>query len=185
MLKKQLHFIPCRLENLSFLGLCLHDISPLNKRIGEAGTSCTQVTRIHWIWQTFFFWHTLMPQYTIAKGVFFMAYDLVMHMDACDISLLELTLNNITNYLAGLEGTPCSVSLVANAAAVKLFTKDCPKADRVNELAAKGVAFKLCANALRAQQLQKEDMLAACIIVPAGVVELVRLQDAGHAYVKP
>ena len=112
MLKKQLHFIPCRLENLSFLGLCLHDISPLNKRIGEAGTSCTQVTRIHWIWQTFFFWHTLMPQYTIAKGVFFMAYDLVMHMDACDISLLELTLNNITNYLAGLEGTPCSVSLV-------------------------------------------------------------------------
>ena len=116
-----------------------------------------------------------MPQYTIAKGVLFMAYDLVMLMDACDI----------TNYLAGLEGTPCSVSLVANAAAVKLFTKDCPKADRVNELAAKGVAFKLCANALRAQQLQKEDMLAACIIVPAGVVELVRLQDAGHAYVKP
>ena len=90
-----------------------------------------------------------MPQYTIAKGVFFMAYDLVMHMDACDISLLELTLNNITNYLAGLEGTPCSVSLVANAAAVKLFTKDCPKADRVNELAAKGVAFKLCANSCK------------------------------------
>ena len=117
MLKKQLHFIPCRLENLSFLGLCLHDISLLNKKIGEAGTSWPLLTR--------------------------------------------------------------------NAAAVKLFTKDCPKADRVNELAAKGVAFKLCANALRAQQLQKEDMLAACIIVPAGVVELVRLQDAGHAYVKP
>lgn len=115
-----------------------------------------------------------------------MAYDLVVHMDACDMNLLDLALNNIANYLAALEGkTPCSVTLVANAAAVKLFTRDCPKASRIAELASRGVRFKLCANALRSQNLQETDLLESCTVVPAGMVELVRLQDAGFAYVKP
>lgn len=115
-----------------------------------------------------------------------MTYDLVVHMDACDKEVLDLALNNITNYLTALEGkTPCSVTLVANAAAVKLFTHDCPQATRVVELAGRGVSFRLCANALRKHNLQKEDLLDACTVVAAGMVELVRLQDAGCAYVKP
>lgn len=115
-----------------------------------------------------------------------MTYDLVVHMDACDKDLLDLALNNITNYLTALEGkTPCSVTLVANAAAVKLFTRDCPQTARIAELADKGVIFRLCANALRKHNLQREDLVDACTVVPAGMVELVRLQDAGCAYVKP
>lgn len=115
-----------------------------------------------------------------------MAHDLVVHIDACDRDLLDLALNNITNYLAALEGkTPCSVTLVANADAVKLFTRDCPQSARIAELAARGVNVKLCANALRKHNLHEEDLLETCTVVAAGMVELVRLQDAGFAYVKP
>ena len=33
--------------------------------------------------------------------------------------------------------------------------------------------------------LHEEDLLETCTVVAAGMVELVRLQDAGFAYVKP
>lgn len=115
-----------------------------------------------------------------------MAYDVVLHLDTEDTSILDLSLGNIENYLAALEDThPCSVTLVANAGAVKLFTRDSAQAERIQGLAARGVAFDICANALRKHRMDRDALLDACVVVPAGVVELVRLQDAGFAYVKP
>lgn len=114
-----------------------------------------------------------------------MLWNLLVHVDANESGVLDLALTNIENYLAALEGMPCAVTLLANAGAVKLFGRDCHAAERVAGLAARGVVFALCANALRKNSLEKKDLLDACTVVPAGMVELVRLQNAGYAYVKP
>lgn len=114
-----------------------------------------------------------------------MPYNLLMHMDTEDSALLELTIGNITNYLAALSKEKHDVRLVANADAVKLFTKNCPKSQELRNLCAKGLIIDLCANALRKHNLNKADLLDCCSIVPAGVVEIVRLQNDGFAYVKP
>ena len=56
----------------------------------------------------------------------------------------------------------------------------------VMELAAKGVAFKVCAATLGARQLAKERVVDEASIVPSGLSEIARLQiQEGYAYLKP
>jgi len=53
------------------------------------------------------------------------------------------------------------------------------------ELAAKGVVFAACANAMRAHNLTKNDMLEVAVIVPSAVGELIKKQAHGWAYIRP
>ncbi len=113
-------------------------------------------------------------------------YDLCVHVDQNDPALLGLALNNIANYMAALPDETFRVCLVANGPAVQLFKSGATPHDaRVADLAAKGVTFSMCANALKAFNVGKDALINGCEVVPAGVVELVRLQRAGFAYIKP
>jgi len=115
-----------------------------------------------------------------------MNYDLLLHVDAYDQDVLDVALGNIANYLDALPGETPNVALVANAGAVKLFTRANTGLPPVlAKLREKGVAFRLCNNALRKFSIPASDLLDGCEVVPAGVVELVRLQREGYAYVKP
>jgi hypothetical protein len=55
----------------------------------------------------------------------------------------------------------------------------------IRELGAQGVRFCLCRNALAKQSLAAADLLEGCEIIPGGIVELIRLQQEGFAYIKP
>ena len=115
-----------------------------------------------------------------------MNYDLCIHLDVNEAGMLGFALTNIANYMAALPGETYKVRLVANGPAVQLFRREtCPHAQRIAELAAAGVTFALCANALRVFSVAKEELLPACEVVPAGMVELVRLQREGYAYIRP
>jgi intracellular sulfur oxidation DsrE/DsrF family protein len=41
-----------------------------------------------------------------------------------------------------------------------------------------------CENAMRAHHILSSDLLSGVTTVPSGIVELVRKQEAGYAYVK-
>ena len=57
---------------------------------------------------------------------------------------------------------------------------------RVKALADKGVQFKVCRNTLRGRKLDDNAVEAGVIVVPAGVVEIARLQlEEKAAYLKP
>ena len=92
-----------------------------------------------------------------------MFYDLLVHVDLPDESRFVMALGNINNYLAALNGEPCTVVLLANG----------------------GVSFRVCANAMKKVPITKEDLLPCVEVVPAGVVEIVRLQREDFAYIKP
>ncbi|MDE5878854.1 MAG: DsrE family protein, partial [Desulfovibrio sp.] len=49
----------------------------------------------------------------------------------------------------------------------------------------RGVRFKICANALAENGIAHERLWPGCQVVPAGLVEVVRLQREGFAYIKP
>ena len=49
----------------------------------------------------------------------------------------------------------------------------------------KGVKFVACNNALNIFDIKKENVIHFVGIVPAGVVELVKKQREGYAYIKP
>ena len=104
-----------------------------------------------------------------------MFYDLLVHVDLPDESRFVMALGNINNYLAALNGEPCTVVLLANGG----------PAEAIEKLAQAGVSFRVCANAMKKVPITKEDLLPCVEVVPAGVVEIVRLQREDFAYIKP
>ena len=115
-----------------------------------------------------------------------MNYDLCLHADSNDPAIIRLVLKNANNYLNGLSGEKFRLVVVANGPAVQRFTKAEDELFKMAEpLMAKGVEFKLCSNALRDNAIGEADIWPGAVIVPAGLVEVVRLQREGFAYIKP
>ena len=114
-----------------------------------------------------------------------MYYDLLVHVDLPEEQRFVMALNNMANYLAALAAQPCRIVLLANGGAVSHLVGGSVLADRIRELQTRGVSFRACANALRNASLTAENLLEGVEIVPAGVVEIVRLQREGFAYIKP
>ncbi|MGX7198685.1 DsrE family protein [Enterococcus nangangensis] len=48
-----------------------------------------------------------------------------------------------------------------------------------------GVSFHACNNAMKAFHLAKKDLPQGVEVVPAGVLDLIQLQEQGCAYIKP
>jgi len=113
-----------------------------------------------------------------------MNQNVVFHFDH-EPKALEISFSNIQNYFAYFTGDKPSVALVVNGPGVKLLEKDGEYADRIREIAELGAAIKVCNNALRNFAIEPERLCPECVIVPAGIVELVELQEKGFSYVKP
>lgn len=115
-----------------------------------------------------------------------MNYDLVLHVDSDDPRILSLAFANVNNYRNALQDEDLHIVLVANGPGVKRFTiDDADFARQGDDLSAQGLAIRLCANALRAFEIPRDRLWPCVSVVPAGLVELVRLQRAGYAYIKP
>ena len=115
-----------------------------------------------------------------------MYYDLVIHVDDNDPARLGLALSNVANYRTGLPGEEFRIVLVANGPAVQLFTAEHKElAETASKLMAEGLSIRLCNNALTKFQVPAESLWPGCVVVPAGVVEIVKLQREGFAYLRP
>ena len=56
----------------------------------------------------------------------------------------------------------------------------------VQELAGRGVEFRVCNNTLEGRKIDKSKLLPEARIVPSGVAEVARLQaEEGYVYIKP
>lgn len=115
-----------------------------------------------------------------------MNFDLVLHVDSNDAAILRMALRNAANYRAALPDETFRLCLVANAAAVHLFTREHEVFEKeARGLHEAGMRFAICQNALNEQNVARERLWDFCEVVPAGLVEIVRLQRLGFAYIKP
>ena len=113
-----------------------------------------------------------------------MTYDVVFHLDLDDEKILMLALSNISNFYNAPQSKGAEIVLLANGPAVKLFSKgNAPK--ELTELQAKGASIRLCQNALNKFELEPAHLEEGILIVPAGIVELIELQNKGFSYIKP
>ena len=99
-------------------------------------------------------------------------------------------MSNLRNHLNGAPDTKIVVVafgygvdfLVEGAKDARGNTFEAP----VAALASSGVEFRVCHNTLTARRISEQNLLMDAKIVPAGVVEIARLQfDEGYAYIKP
>lgn len=112
-------------------------------------------------------------------------YDLLLHVDKTDGSL-AVAFSNAVNYALALPDEKFSMALVVNARAVTQLTPDSPDMKAPLEKAqAHGLCVLVCNNALKATGTKPESLYPGCRVVPAGIVEIVDLQRAGYAYIKP
>ena len=111
----------------------------------------------------------------------------VFHIDWEKRENLVMALNNIKNLFKAVPVEDAVVHVVANGPAVNLFKKDGSQetAWDIQALSEQGVLFLLCSNSLNNFGLSPDDLIGCCKTIPAGVVELIRLQNEGFAYIKP
>ena len=110
-------------------------------------------------------------------------YKILFHVDY--LSRIDLVLENVDNLLIDLGESNVKVELVANFEAITLLTNISKYKYKIKELAARGVIFAACANAMRAHNLTKKEMLDFAIIVPSAVGELTKKQSLGWGYIRP
>ncbi|MFH1036201.1 MAG: DsrE family protein [Pseudomonadota bacterium] len=113
----------------------------------------------------------------------------VYHFNGNNPQVNAAGLKNIQNHINALGKENLTAVALVHSAAWQMVAKD--KADpaqveKMNGLIAQGVVFKMCYNTLVEHKLQApQDLAIPMIVVPAGVAELVKLQQEGYAYIKP
>jgi len=104
-------------------------------------------------------------------------YQVIFHVDDFDEKRITLAFNNIVNLMDDMRYEELEVELLVNGPAIQAFRKDNQLvAERVRQLAARGVNVMLCRNAIHLYEIPEEELVEERQIVPAGVSELVRRQ---------
>lgn len=97
----------------------------------------------------------------------------------------NLTLNNARNLQEDLGADNVEMEIVVYGPGIGMLKMDSPVAARIADALKSGVKVVACENTMRAQKLAHADMLPKIGYVSAGVVELMKKQQEGYAYVRP
>ncbi|MBS4098445.1 MAG: DsrE family protein [Sulfuricella sp.] len=108
-----------------------------------------------------------------------------------DSKVARAALNNIRNHLEATAGK-AKIVVVTHGDGVNFLLEDAqdkngnPYNIAVEELADRGVEFRVCNNTLKANKIDPKTVLPSATIVPSGVAEIGRLQAReGFVYLKP
>jgi hypothetical protein len=111
----------------------------------------------------------------------------VIHVDSEDESRLTTAIGNIENFFDEIASSEADLRLVANSKAVQFFrkTNGSEYVNRTNQLAENGVRILVCNNSLEKMGIPQSELIQAAEVIPAGIEEIIRMQNDGYAYVKP
>ncbi|HUP08789.1 MAG TPA: DsrE family protein [Caldimonas sp.] len=109
----------------------------------------------------------------------------VVQVSDADPARWNLVLNNVANLQQDLGAANVEIEVVAYGPGLGMLKLDAVTNSRVADAAKSGVRIAACENTMRAQNVARADMHPAVAYVPAGVVEIVRRQQEGWAYLRP
>lgn len=109
----------------------------------------------------------------------------VFQVSADDPTIWNLALNNAKNVQQELGAQNVEVEIVAYGPGIGMLKFDSVVSSRVGEAVGGGIKIVACEITMKAQKLTKDDMLASIDFVPSGVVELMKKQKEGYAYIRP
>ena len=109
----------------------------------------------------------------------------VMQISDNDPAKWNLALNNAKNVQQMIGADKAEVEIVVYGPGINMLKMDSAVAGRVDEAKNANVKIVACENTMKSLKLSKEDMLPNTNYVPAGVVELMKKQKEGYAYIRP
>ena len=96
----------------------------------------------------------------------------------------NVALNNIRNVQVDLQDD-AEVELVVYGPGIGMLKGDSPVAKRIAEALKNNTKVVACENTMRNSKLVYADMLPDIGYVPAGVIEIMKKQQQGYAYIRP
>ena len=96
----------------------------------------------------------------------------------------NMILNNMVNLKEGLGSESVEIELVAYGPGVLMLKADSPVKHRIADALKSGVQVNACQNTMNAMKLAPADMQPEIGYVPSGVVEVMKKQQQGWAYIR-
>jgi hypothetical protein len=96
----------------------------------------------------------------------------------------NMILNNMTNLKDGVGSEGAEIELVAYGPGVAMLKADSPVKQRIADALKSGVQVNACERTMNGMKLTPADMLPEIGYVPSGVVEVMRKQQQGWAYIR-
>jgi len=109
----------------------------------------------------------------------------VVQVSEADPARWNLALNNVQNLQDELGAANVTVEIVAYGPGIAMLKFDATTNSRVSEAIKSGVTVQACENTMRNQKLVRADMHPNVSYVPAGVVQIIKRQQQGWAYLRP
>lgn len=109
----------------------------------------------------------------------------VFQVSDADPSKWNLALNNARNVQSELPDDPPDLEIVVYGPGIGMLKSDSSVAARIAETVKGGIKIVACENTMKGMKLTYADMLPTIGYVPAGVVEIMRKQQQGYAYIRP
>jgi uncharacterized protein len=109
----------------------------------------------------------------------------VIQVSDNDPAKWNLALNNARNIQEELGKGNVQIEIVAYGPGINMLKFDSEVGNRLMDAADNGVLIAACGNTMKAQKLKPDDLHPAAKIVPAGVVEIIKREREGYAYIRP
>jgi uncharacterized protein len=109
----------------------------------------------------------------------------VIQISESEPKVWNLALNNANNAQKDVGAANIEIEVVAFGPGLGMLRDDSLVANRVQEALAAGVHFIACRNTMQAQHLTEADMIGGIGYAQAGVIEIIKKQMEGFAYLRP
>jgi intracellular sulfur oxidation DsrE/DsrF family protein len=110
-------------------------------------------------------------------------HKIIWEMPAGDTAQQRVLFNQVNNVLT--EAPDTKIEVVFHGAAVYAMLKDTGYfKPQIAALYKKGVVFAACNNSLKKRNINPDRVIPEAIIIPVAILELVKKQEEGWAYIK-
>lgn len=115
----------------------------------------------------------------------FAEHRVVLQVTSSDPKIQAMVLSNASNVSHYYGPDKVAIEIVAYGPGLSMLLKESANDKRVESLSVSGIEFSACGNTMKATHKTKDDLSPAAKVVPAGVVRIMELQEAGWTYVRP
>jgi len=110
-------------------------------------------------------------------------HKIIWDIDSGDTARQRVLFNQLNNVLA--EAPDTKIEVVFHGFAVLAMVKDTGYfKPQITSLYKKGVVFTACNNSLKKRKIDPARVIPEAIIVPVAILEIVKKQEQGWAYIK-
>ena len=109
----------------------------------------------------------------------------VIQVSDADPRKWSLALSNAKNVQLDIGADKSEIEIVVYGPGIDMLKADAEIANRVEDAIASGIRVVACENTMKALKIPRDDMHSKIGYVNAGVVQLMRRQQQGYAYIRP